>query len=174
MTFLSCEDFRDKDKPETSRIEGLNQPRSTKPTTSLKVRIADELGDDIAYLDEGILFEPSPGDLSVVSATFEPSEVSALTTFSWTVRPSHDLFAADTPSLTIEFPADFIVQDECTPPEGKTCAVSQVQNSITIYDIITEDFTGGETISFQIGAVKNPTTIAGGQDEFRITTFLHD
>lgn len=94
ITFTSCATFRPQDRPESTRIHGLKQPRSTKPTSSIRVYIKDSAGPNgniIAYMDSGATFTPTAGPLTVVAATLAPTTVSALTSFTWSIRPAHGL-----------------------------------------------------------------------------------
>ena len=64
VSFSTCVDPRPI-RPETSSIWGLRQPRSTKPTSSIKVFISDAAGNLVAFLDQGVTFAPLVGTLAV-------------------------------------------------------------------------------------------------------------
>jgi len=62
----------------------------------------------------------------------------------------------------MELPEDFIVQDSCEPlspadndalGDKRTCTVSQIENQITINNLINGAFSGGGQIQFKIGLV---------------------
>ena len=76
---------------------------------SIHAYIYDASGETIAFFDSGVTFTPSAGSIDFVSASLDTSIVYADATMTMTIRPSHDLWAANTPSLTIELPSDYIV-----------------------------------------------------------------
>jgi hypothetical protein len=56
-----------------------------------------------------------------------------MTKLTFVLQPDHDLFDSESPSLTMELPEDFIVQDSCEPlspadndalGDKRTCTVS--------------------------------------------------
>ena len=175
ITFTSCETFRSQERPEATRIYGLTQPSSTETTSSIHVYIVDSDGHTIAYLDSGVTFEPVTGPLTVVSASLEPTTVSALASFTWTVRPAHGLSAAAAPSLTFVLPWDFTVQTECSIDSGsRTCSGDPSRNAITVYSLVDEDFPGDEDITFTVGdaVALLPRTTAGAKGEITVTTYV--
>ena len=175
ITFTSCETFRSQERPEATRIYGLTQPRSTRPTSSIHVYIVDSYGNTVAYVDSGVTFEPVTGPLTVVSASLDPTTVSALASFTWTVRPLHGLSAADAPSLTFVLPWDFTVQEECSIAEGsRTCAGDPARNAITVYSLVDEDFAGDEDLTFTVGdaVALLPRTTAGAKGTITVTTYV--
>lgn len=169
VTFSGCLDFR-RQRPETTTIFGLTQPTSTKPTASLQVYIRDSRGETVAYFNSGVSFTPVTGSMALVSASLDPATVYAAAALTWTIQPSHNLYAADSPSLTIEVPTDYSVPGVCTTtaangdPYGasRACSTNTIQNTLTISNLVASDWVGGGTLSFTTSAVTLPTTSAGG------------
>ena len=181
VSFSSCPTFRGHEAPEVTRIRGLTQPRSTQSTPSVQVHIADvhgSLDEPIASVTAGVTFTPAAGGLTIKRPTLDKSVVSSLASLSWTIVPDHALAAADAPSVTVKLPPDYIVQSTCELPPSKgakpsprKCTVDQITNSITIEQLVSVDVLGGTELTFTVGPVRLPTTTAGGQGMFRITTF---
>ena len=181
VSFSSCTTFRGHEAPEVTRIRGLVQPRSTQPTPSVQVHITDIKGEPIASVTAGVTFTPVAGGLTVKRPTLDKSVVSSLASLSWTIVPDHALAAADAPSVTVTLPPDYVVQSTCELPPSKgakpsprKCSVDQITNSITIEQLVSVDVLGGTELTFTIGPVRLPTTTAGGQGTFQITTYINE
>ena len=144
ITFTSCKTFRSQDLPEQSRIYGLSQPMSTEPTTSVKVYITDATGHIVSKLEADVTFTPITGKIAFdENAILDPTTVSAPGLISMSITPAHDLSERSAPSLTIELPPDFKVDDQCAPPTGndelgagRTCISDKTKNTITIENLV--------------------------------------
>jgi hypothetical protein len=85
-----------------------------KETLSIQAYIYDASGETIAFFDSGVTFTPVAGSMDFISASLDTSIVYADAEMTMTIRPSHDLWASNTPSLTIELPSDYTVYDRCS------------------------------------------------------------
>lgn len=63
VTFRTCTTYRTQDYSETSRIDGMKQPRSTEETSSIKIYIRDQDHHINVAAESGITFKPFVGSL---------------------------------------------------------------------------------------------------------------
>jgi hypothetical protein len=145
------------------------------------VYIRDSRDQVVAYFDSDVSFTPVTGSMSLVSASLAPATVYAAAALSWTIQAAHYLRAADAPSLTIELPTDYTVPSACTTTSdadayggSRTCSTNTIQNTLTVSNLVDSDWAGGGTLSFSTALITLPTTSAGGQGEFRLTTYVSD
>ena len=97
----------------------------------------------VAFFDSDVSFTPIAGTMSLVSASLNPSTVYAGSELTWTIEPTHSLYANDTPSVTIELPTDYEVPRSCSTsntgdPFGgsRSCESNTVQNTVTINNLV--------------------------------------
>ena len=121
------------------------------------------------------------GGIAIKPPTLSKSIVSSLASLTWTIIPDHTLSGADSPSVTVKLPSDYVVQTTCELPADKgahpslqKCEVSQVDNSITIENVVAGKVKGGTELTFTIGPVRLPGTVSGGKGEFQITTYINE
>ena len=141
----------------------------------------DVHGEPIAAVTSGVTFTPVTGGLTIKPPILSKSVVSSLASLSWTIVPDHALAGADSPSVTVKLPVDYIVQSTCEVPPSKgatptprKCTVSQVENSITIEHLVEGNVKGGTALTFTTGPVSLPGTVAGGQGAFQVTTYINE
>ena len=115
LSFRSCEDFRSQGPSESTRIEGLTQPKSTQRTSSLKIFILEGEGEGqvVATLDQGVTFKPLLGAIKFNTASMTPTTVLISTAITLSFSPNHGLPASMSPLIKISFPEDYVVQKEC-------------------------------------------------------------
>lgn len=111
LSFRSCEDFRSQGPSESTRIEGLRQPKSTQRTQSLKIFILEAEGDGhlVATLDQGVTFKPEAGAIKFNTASMTPTTVLISTAITLSFSPNHGLPASMKPLIKISFPEDYVV-----------------------------------------------------------------
>jgi hypothetical protein len=170
VTFATCPGFRSQEAPETSLIVGLRLPTSTQESKSVKVFIYDSTGTLVTFADHGLTFAATSGSLEIVSAIHSPTVVSSLSYFSWSIKPSHSLSQTDNPVVKIQFPPEFKVQHFCDKPS--TCTSNQVENSLSVTNLINDKLLGGETINLIVGPLKLPISVAQTNGMFKVTTYV--
>jgi hypothetical protein len=145
------------------------------------IRDSDEPdGNVVAYFDADVTFTPTTGSMALNPASLSPSTVYGESELSWSIMPAHNLYLSDAPSLTIEVPTDYAVPATCTTTSSdayggsRTCTSNTIQNTLTISNLVSADWGGGGTLAFSTALVTLPPTSAGGQGEFRFTTYVWD
>lgn len=104
LNFESCPVFRRQGVPETTRIRGLKQPLTIQETSSLKIVIKDREGEPVVFVDQGVTFVPLEGSISLATASHTPTTVSALSYFTFQIKPEHSLFSEENPVVKVAFP----------------------------------------------------------------------
>ena len=178
LRFRSCDTFRSQSRSESTRIEGLRQPKSTERTSSLRIYIIDVEEHAVAQLEEGLTFQPTKGTITFNTASMKPTTVLISTAITLSFVPTHGLPATMKPRVQIAFPVDYVVQEACevTPVTGlgeePGCATDQVHNAVTVGTEMTKDLAGKEELSFTVHNIRVPGTIGGGAANIEITTLL--
>lgn len=107
INFKSCPVFRKQGVPETTKISGMNIPLSTEETGSIRIYIKDADGTLIIFEDEGVSITPYAGIIDHISTSITPTTVSALSYFTFEIKPQHSIIGAEQPEIKITFPEEF-------------------------------------------------------------------
>lgn len=143
-------------------------PLTTEQTLSIKIYITDAEGELIIYEDKGIQLTPFSGKIDLLSTTFTPTTVSALSYFTFKLRPQHHIYLNEQPKIKIMLPDEFVVQPSCDRP-ATGCQTSLFDNSITVSEFLSENLEGGKEFEFSVGPLRLYHSTKVVQEQFTFT-----
>lgn len=170
VTFSSCPEFRRGGVPESTRITGLKQPHTNEETKSIKVYIRDELDHVIVQKEESLTFFANFGTIEHVETSHSPTTVSALSYFTFEIKPAHSLIETEDPMVKVIFPKELEVQGVCDKPTK--CEIALYDNSISMRGLVSGTLEGGQSLKFTAGPVKLYQATKVLLEQFKFTTFM--
>ena len=151
-------------------VNSVTNPSSTKPTSTFTIQTFSDITNSATLTDQSTTATYAATNyaaLSLSSITIVPSSftVSTLSTYTFTFKNAHTLFALGT--IIIQLPSTITIPDTTTTQDsfapgavfGGSASLAVTSSALTITNAVATDLAAGSTISFSVSGLQNPPTL---------------